>query len=252
MDFTGVGKIALKDSDDQVREAALGLMWDVQEKALVPILINLLQSDHCGRVRASSASVLGHYVYMGETEEIPVILKETIENALLKAHHSDTEKLVQRRSLESLGYSSHEQVNGLIHNAIASGDLEWLCSALYAMGRSADTDWSVPVLKYMTHTDELVREEAIRAAGELGLHAAREKLIEMLEGEVDDEVRATIIWSLSQIGGEGVREAILKQSELYFDEDMTEFLEDALDNLNFTEELSQFNIFDIDDLTDVE
>jgi len=252
MDFTGVSKIAFNDPDDQVREAALSLLWDTEEKAIVPILIDFLQSDPCGRVRASAASVMGHYVLLGETEEIPEELKDMVDCALLQAHHTDKDTHVQLRSLESLGYSSHKEVNGLIKKASASGDLEWLASALYAMGRSADKVWSVPVLKNIDHMDELVREEAIRAAGELGLQAAQERLIEMLDGEEDDEVRTTIIWSLSQIGGDGVREAIMKQAELMPDDDMTDFIEKALDNLNFTEELSQFNLIDIDDLKDTD
>ncbi len=248
LDFTSVAKIALNDTDDQVREAAMSLLWDTEEKAHIPILIDYLQLDPCGRVRASAASILGHYVFLGETDEIPERLKDMVDRALLKAHQTDKDPLVKRRSLESLGYSSHKEVKGFIKKASASGDLGWLASALYAMGRSVDNEWSDAVLKNINHTDELVREEAVRAAGELGLEAARERLIEMLDGEEDDEVRSTIIWSLSQIGGDGVREAIMKQAELLSDDDMAEFIEEALDNLNFTDELAQFNLIDIDDL----
>ncbi len=250
MDFSGIGKIALSDPDEQVREAALGLLWDTEEKRLVPLLVNLLQTDPCGRVRASAASVLGHFVFLGETDGIPEELIVLVENALLQAYHADKDTLVQRRAMESLGYSCRKEINGIIKNAVASNDLQWLASALYAMGHSADTDWSAQVIKHLTHGDDMVREEAIRAAGELGLHEAREKLIEILELEEDDEIRATIIWSLSQIGGEGVREAIMKQSELVIDDNLVDLIEDALDNLNFTEELSQFNLLDIDDKND--
>jgi len=60
--------------------------------------------------------------------------------------------------------------------------------------------------------------------------------LRLLEDEDDDEVSGAAIWSLSQIGGEDVRtylENLLDQSE---DEEQTEFLEEALDNLSFTED----------------
>jgi HEAT repeat protein len=114
------------------------------------------------------------------------------------------------------------------------------------MGRSADPVWSKIILKHLSHPEETVREEAVRAAGELELTNTRELLLDILENEDNDDILAAAIWSLSQIGGEGVREAITKQSENVEDEDLLDFIEDALDNLNFTEELSHFNMLDID------
>jgi hypothetical protein len=43
-----------------------------------------------------------------------------------------------------------------------------------------------------------------------------------------------------------VREAITKQAENVEDEELLEFIEEALDNLNFTEELSHFELIDIE------
>jgi HEAT repeat protein len=250
MDFSGIGKTTLNDPDAQVRETALRLLWETEDKSLIPVLINILCTDVCGKVRASAASVMGHYVFLGETEEISNELKVKVEDGLLKAYHSDTDKLVKRRALESLGYSGREEIHDLIHIASSSGDVEWLASALYAISHSADSGWTELVLKYLTHTDELVREEAVRAAGELGLEEAREKLVESLDDEDDDEVKAAIIWTLSQIGGAGVRELIIKQAEQTQDEEFLDFIEDALDNLNFTEELAQLNLIELDDISD--
>ena len=61
------------------------------------------------------------------------------------------------------------------------------------------------------------------------------------------------IWSLSQIGGEDARtyiEALLDQTE--DDDDQIEFLEEALDNLSFTEDLDRFELMAIDPDADLE
>jgi len=79
-------------------------------------------------------------------------------------------------------------------------------------------------------------------------------LLRMLETEQVDEVMSAAIWSLSQIGGEDVQvvlENLLDQTE---DDDLVEFLEDALDNLAFTEDLDRFELmsFDPEDPDDME
>jgi hypothetical protein len=72
----------------------------------------------------------------------------------------------------------------------------------------------------------------------------------MLGEEEDGLVLSAIIWSLSQIGGEDVRtylENLLDQLEE--DDEQIAFLEEALDNLAFTEDLDRFDLlaFDPDD-----
>jgi HEAT repeat protein len=69
----------------------------------------------------------------------------------------------------------------------------------------------------------------------------------------DDEVRAAAIWSLSQIGGERVAEALEAMLERTQDEDETELIEDALDNLTFTEDMRHFALLDIpEDTIDID
>jgi HEAT repeat protein len=246
MDFTAVGTVALTDADEQVRETALHLFWDSEDKAFITIGLNLLTNDPSAHVRATTASILGHFVFLGETDAIPEELANRIVERLLVAHKSDTEKLVKRRALESLGYSSLAEIHKLISQAVALQDNEWLASGLYAMGRSADPSWAKFIRNHLNHQDESVREEAVRAAGELELMDMREVLLSLMDEEEDDDIRAAIIWSLSQIGGEGVRDAFTQLMETAEDDEFIDFLENAIDNLNFTDELAQFDLFDID------
>jgi HEAT repeat protein len=246
MEFSAVGKIALDDLDDGVRETALRLLWECEDKSFISTVVELLERDPSSRVRASAASLMGRFVFMGETDELSEQLNDRVVDSLLKAHENDTEKVVRRRALESLGYSSREDITHLIKQAMTKNDSDWLASSLYAMGRSADPVWSEIIQMHFTHPEETVREEAVRAAGELELTNTREMLLEILENEENNDILAATIWSLSKIGGEGVREAITKLSENVEDDELLGFIEEALDNLNFTKELPHFDLLEID------
>jgi hypothetical protein len=60
------------------------------------------------------------------------------------------------------------------------------------------------------------------------------------------------IWSLSQIGGEDVRAFLVDMLDKTDDEDVSGYIEEALENLDFTEELEKFDLLalDEDDLTE--
>ncbi|HEX9027907.1 MAG TPA: HEAT repeat domain-containing protein, partial [Anaerolineales bacterium] len=127
----------------------------------------------------------------------------------------------------------------------ASPDPEWVTTALAAMGPSADETWAEPVILSLEHPSPDIRQVAARAAGELELDDAVEQLKEMLD-DPDDLVRLAAVWSLSQIGGEGVRDILEQLEEMTEDEDDLDFIESALENLTFTEELESFALIDVD------
>ncbi|MHB0966907.1 MAG: HEAT repeat domain-containing protein, partial [Bellilinea sp.] len=58
------------------------------------------------------------------------------------------------------------------------------------------------------------------------------------------EIRMAAIWSLSKIGGEKVRDTLEKALDDSEDDDEIEMLEDALENLQFTEGFNQFGLID--------
>jgi HEAT repeat protein len=69
--------------------------------------------------------------------------------------------------------------------------------------------------------------------------------MDLLDDEEDLEVRRDLVWALSKIGGEGVREKLDELIEMEDDEDEADFLEEALENLSFTED-SQFELLGLD------
>jgi hypothetical protein len=189
---------------------------------------------------------LGLFVFQGELEKISAELHHRIEDDLLKAATSAKETLVRRRALESLGYSGREEVIPLIEAAYYEKNPDWVVSALFAMGRSCDERWKKQVLSKLHAPDEDIRSEAIHAAGELELASARPVLLDMLNDEEDLELRRELIWALSKIGGEGVRERLEEILDTEEDDDEAEFIEEAMDTLTFTEDMAHFALFDLD------
>ena len=245
--FTEIAKMSLADPDPRVRQVAVRMLWENQEISLIPKFIDILKNDDQEIVRAAAATSLGHFVYLGEVEEISPEFTRQVEEALLATLQSNEEINVQRHSLESLGYSSRPEVKPLIRKAYNSQDNRWLCSALYAMGRSADQVWRPSVSEMLDHSDPEVQFEAVRAAGELEISAARPILFDMLDSGLDDEeTRMAAIWSLSQIGGEGVRDKLQTYLDESEDESEMDFIEEALDNLYLTDGFDKFVMFDFD------
>jgi hypothetical protein len=232
-------KALLEDTESP----AVRSLWEYEETDLVDIFRNLMENDSDEQVRAAAAAGLGKYVYLGEIEELPAEKAQNLENHLLSIATGNEPVLLRRRALESLGYSSREEVPPLIEAAYKSGDREWLITALFAMGRSAHEGWEAIVMKELSSSFPAIRAEASRAAGELELKDAVPTLVEMLD-DPDENVRTFSIWSLSQIGGEGVREALENLYEETEDEEEAEYIETALDNLAFTEDMQLYALFD--------
>ncbi len=247
LDFDNIGRIALHDPDPEVCINAISLLWQAEDKKLVPEFIRFMQTHKNEAVRAAAAGALGPYVYLGEVEKLPEKLLHELEEALLKTCETDGSLQVRRRSLESLGYSSRDEVSELINKAMRSTDTLWLESGLCAMGRSADNSYDRKVAAFLDNDAPEVQLAAVHAAGELGVERARVRLLEFLaEGMEDAELRAEVIWALSQIGGEGVEDALEDLLDNTEDPDEIDLIEEALDNLSFTEDDTDFDLIDFD------
>lgn len=236
----------LEDPDGQVRLYALQLLNETTDTRLLPRLTQMTTADPEPASRARAADLLGQFVMLGEMEEIaPELLEQAVTCLLTAARDPNGE--IARAALESLGYSSRSEVPPLIEAALRHRDPRWQASALTAIGRSADTRWQEQVLESLLSEEQPVRLAAVRAAGQLQLAPARQPLLNMLEGEEDDEVLQALIWSLSLIGGEDVREYIQTLMDDTDDEDLLEFLEMALLNLDFTEDAESFDMMAYDE-----
>lgn len=255
--FDDLGRALLTDEDPQVRIRAMRLLVECEDFRLVPIYIDMLTRDSNVAVRAEAASMLGIFVQLGEFDDIPDDMHHRIEDVLLEVFNGEDDPVVRRRALEALGFSSRDEVPVLIESAFKRQDPDWQASAIFAMGRSNDERWADHVLRMLASEIQRVRLAAVQAAGELALKLARPILLRLLDEELDEAIAGAAIWSLSQIGGEDVRIYLQNLLDNVEDDDeQIAFLEEALDNLSFTEDLASFDLlaFDADepDLLDLE
>jgi HEAT repeat protein len=111
--------------------------------------------------------------------------------------------------LESIAYTDNEVVVELIEQAYESADEKLRVSAVFAMGRSADTRWAGQVQQELFSPNPELRYEAARACGELQLTEAVTDLEELVD-DANPEIQETALWALGQIGGDKAR-AILER-----------------------------------------
>jgi HEAT repeat protein len=244
--FEDLARSLLADPEAGVRIRSIHLLWECPDAKLIPIYLDILKTDADNETRAAAASILGLFIYQGELEEIPQKTLHEVEEGLLDAVRNGATAHIRRRALEALGASSRKEVPALIETAYHRKEADWVVSSLFAMGRSNDDRWEKYVLAHIYNQDEDIRSEAIRAAGKLGLSAARVPLLDLLEDEEDLEMRREIVWALSGIGGENVRAKLEELLDIETDEDEVDFLEEALENLLFTDDLNQFGLLEIE------
>jgi hypothetical protein len=243
LSFENIGRRTINDPDALVRTYAVQLLWEFEGRNLIPLFLELLESDPVPEVRAAAASGLGLFVYSGELDRIPEATLSEVVDSLFKAAQEDPVEIVQGRALESLGYSSHKDVSQLIEAAFTSGGHEKMASALIAMGRSMDTRWEKTVLKMLNSKIPILRTEAARAAGEIQIEDSVPLLVE-LTSDGDLGVRSVAIWSLSEIGGDQARHTLEQLFQETDDDQEADFIESALDNIAFTDGMQPFALFD--------
>lgn len=251
--FDQVFRLALDDEDAEVRAAAVTGLWEEEEPALIAPFISLMQQDPGPKVRAAAASALGRFIYLGEVDEIPERQLRRIEDALLGTIGSGDELEVRRRALEAISFSGRPEVPPLIEQAYDSPEPKLRVSAVFAMGRSADPSWGERVIAELENDDSEIRFEAVRAAGELELRDAVPALKRRLDDE-DTQIHEAAIWSLGQVGGDDARDALLDLLDETEDENEREYIEEALENLAFQDDMLNLPLLDLDedDLRDLD
>lgn len=243
LSFEAICRCGVKDTDPRVRVLAVRTLWDYEIEDLIPTYLQMVAEDVEVSVRTAAASALGKFIYLGEIEELNENTLREIEDRLLSVAKGADASEVRRKAIESLGFSSREEVPPLLEDAYYSGKEDWLISALFAMGRSANKKWTPLLLERLDDDSPEVRAEAARAVGELEVKKSLPQLLDLLEDEFED-VRLAAIWSLSQIGGAGVRDTLELLYEETEDDDEAEYIASALENLDFTEDMDIFSLLD--------
>lgn len=251
LDFDNVFKLGLKAASPHVRRLSIRGLWESEDPAIAHLLLEMLELDPELDVRVQAARGLGKFIYLGEMEEIDPELSEQITERLLEIAHSDAPESMRRAALESVGFSSRVEVTKLIEAAANKDKEDWLISALVAIGRTANSQWAPTVIENFNHDSPEIRLEAAQAAGLLASQSAATHLLHLID-DPEQEVRQAAIWALSEIGGLDARAAIEGLLRNANDDEDIDFLDEALENLDFTEMVINFDLLDLseDDISD--
>lgn len=232
VDFGAIFRFCLTDEDEEVRAKAIDGLWEEEDVVLIDPLVGMLKGDPSTLVRAQAAIALGQFALMAELEELDERLGGIVRGALLGVIRDSEEAMeVRRRAVEAISFFGDEEVEGIIEAAYCDAEEKMRISAVFAMGRNADTYWNEIVMAELESPNPAMRFEAARACGELESAEAVPKLIRLI-GDPDREVQGAAIWALGQIGGEEARQ-VLQACCHSDDEVLREAAEDALAELEF-------------------
>lgn len=235
LDYNEVGHFALNDPAPSIRQRAIDLLSIDESPYLMRRLKEIAQADDAADVRAAAVSALGSFVLLGEYEEIDLSEASHLVDMLNGIWFDEAEEWsVRRRALESLGNSSAPGVYEIIADAYDSTDPEVRASAVFAMGRTCDRDrWGETVRRELSSTDDMIRYEAVRAAGELELRQSVTTLHNMALND-NGEIRKAAIWSLGEIGGPQAQRYLSTIAEIVEetsgDAELEELILEAIEN----------------------
>jgi HEAT repeat protein len=207
LDFTPIWHLALVDDASKVRLAGIAYSADEEGDWLIDPLLRLAAIDQEASVRAAAADALGRFAYLAEVGDLPEGRAAQIQRALLALVNRPEEPMaVRNAALASVGYFSTAPVTAAIREFHADPDLRQ--SAIRAMGRQCDPEWTETLLDETSRGTAALREEAARAIGEIEDSRGVSRLLELLEDPAV-AVRLAAIWALGEIGGEEAQEALI-------------------------------------------
>lgn len=235
LNFSSVFKYCLNDENDEVRLKAVQGLWECDDRSLIPSLIEVLEGDHDGMVRAEAAISLGRFASMIHTNKVLSSDAEKIRNALVRAIEcAENDFDVKRRAIESVAFFDDPAIDEMIRKAHGSGDQGFKQSSLYAMGQSSNIRWLPVLLDNLYDEYPGIRYEAIHAIGNLGDESTAPQLIRLIDDE-DLQVRLASVRAVGAVGGQLARQALTQCLETE-DEVIKAAAREALDDLKFDDD----------------
>ena len=238
-DFNDIFRFCLSDENPEVKAKAIEGLWECDDRTLVTPLYTLLEQDPSDQVRAAAAMALGKFVALAQSGKILGKDGDRIKECLIQAiENTEESQEVRRRAIEAVAPFNTPEVQQIIQEAYESDQIEMQCSAVYAMGKSCDTQWLPIILAELRNPHAAMRYEASNACGELGEEPAVPHLIPLFEDD-DLQAQASAISAVGAIGGSLAKKALrhcLKSS----DDLAVEAAQEALDKLEDGDDSSGF------------
>lgn len=243
LDFDAFFRHCLQDADPVVRERSLSGLWETDDRSVIPLFIACLEKDTDMSVRAAAATALGRFASIAESGKVSPRDSERIYQALMCCLRDNPEEPleVRRRALEAAGAFNSGEVKELVRLGYQSSELSLRQSALFAMGRSADTSWLPVILQELKSPEPAMRYEAANASRELGEEAAVPHLAPLTQDE-DLQVQLSAIQALGGIGGSRAGN-VLKRCARSPDDAVREAAEEALQMIEMEEDPLDYRPF---------
>ncbi len=236
LDFARVLRIAMRDTDAEVRMRAIGALWEHESPDFLVALLDLLHADPSAEVRQAAAKALGLFAVRAVVGSLAEPLTIRLHDDLLTTARDRREPIeVRRPAIESLGPFNDEPVATLIAELYNRGGLDDRVSALHAMGRSYNPRWFATLMDEIEAEESDVRFEAARALGELGRAEAVPDLIGRLADE-DRAVRIAAIIALGQIGSRSATNALREHRADEEGEEWTDAIDAALAEATYSDQ----------------
>ncbi|PKB68543.1 MAG: hypothetical protein BZY81_01490 [SAR202 cluster bacterium Io17-Chloro-G4] len=239
LDFNAIFKMCLKDDDETVLEKAMEGLWESEDRAIVPSLIQVLNSDKSINVRSSAAVALGKFSELVQDGKLLLKDGEAIHDSLMSVLDDDEADVeIRRRCLEAIAPFNTADIQKLVSRAYEGEDLLLKSSSIFAMGRTGELSWLPVLIKELQNPEPSIRYETANACGELAEEDAVPHLVSLLDDE-DYQVQLAGVYALGKIGG-----PLAKKVLVHCVKEGDAVLEDAarneLENIEFLEDPMAF------------
>jgi HEAT repeat protein len=181
---TQVIEQGVRDSNDEIKLAALQSLFEARPERAVAIATDLLKAGS-GASRVMRAGALELLADADVAEAVP---------ALVAVARSDPDQRLRLEAIEALGEIRSERAEAPLLELARSGDFEIRRHAIEALGERAEDGGTLRVLQslmaiYDAEPDERLKEEIIEALGESRESAALNKLMQIAAGDASTKLR---------------------------------------------------------------
>ena len=240
LDFSAVFRMCLKDKDEEVLEKAIEGLWEDEDRAIIPGLIQVLHSDKSPQVRAAAAVALGKFPALVQEGKLLAKDGDSILESLMDILKDSGQPLeVVRRSMEAVAPFNTPDIRKFVTRAYKGDDPLLKSSSIYAMGRTGEVSLLPVIIKELKNAEPSIRYESAHACAELGDEDAVPHLIALLDDD-DNQVQLAGISALGKIGGPLAKKVLVNCVK-----DGDAVLEDAarseLENIEFLEDPMAFS-----------
>ena len=235
MDFSQIFLIGISDNNSLIREISVLGLWESNDRSLIKPLTALLKDDPTSQVRQAAAMTLETFARRSQEDKLIDRDCQQIRESLIYVIEDESADIdTKRRSIETIAHFGSAGIEDIILNAHKSYDSKLRQSAIYAMGRTSETQWIKLLLGNLDDPNPAIRYETVSSLGELGDETIIPYLTKLLTDD-DTEVRASAIRSLGQIGGSSAKQTIAN----YLDDEnaiIKESAVSAMESIRFEED----------------